>query len=246
MQGAEAKESIYRIDRHDDGSLRFHSIAPGQLRRFPDAATVTTPCLTLPAEAAEPALARAAARKSSTCNRASQYPAICWPDLGPGESLNAFGMFWKRELVPWSGPPLLLGRRTKGTPLFNFARQVGLYLLQDGARTVYVGRASNDLYARLKTHTTDRLAGRWNRFSWFGLRDASQHLPFAQSACWSEANMLRTMEALLIETLEPPLNRRGGDGLSGREFLQASAPTSLKSRHAEARADTTKKPRHMR
>ena len=32
------------------------------------------------------------------------------------------------------------------------------------------------------------------------------------------------MEALLIESLEPPLNRRRGDNFSGAEYLQATDP----------------------
>jgi hypothetical protein len=85
-------------------------------------------------------------------------------------ALRAFGMFWKRELVFWLGKPQLLGRQGIGATDVNFANQIGVYLLHDRERVIYVGRASDTLFARLKTHTTDRLGGRWDRFSWFGLR----------------------------------------------------------------------------
>lgn len=33
-------------------------------------------------------------------------------------------------------------------------------------------------------------------------------------------NLIETMEALLIESLEPPQNRKRGDGFSAVEFIQ--------------------------
>ena len=36
--------------------------------------------------------------------------------------------------------------------------------------------------------------------------------------------MIETLEALLIESLEPPLNRRRGDNFSGAEYLQVPDP----------------------
>jgi len=36
--------------------------------------------------------------------------------------------------------------------------------------------------------------------------------------------LVSTMEALLIEGLEPPQNRRRGDGFNATEFIQATDP----------------------
>ena len=36
--------------------------------------------------------------------------------------------------------------------------------------------------------------------------------------------MIETLEALLIESLEPPLNRRRGDNFSGAEYVQVPDP----------------------
>lgn len=88
-------------------------------------------------------------------------------------SLKAFGMFWRRENVVWTGKSRLFGRQGLGASQVNFSEQVGVYLLHDRERVIYVGRATDNLYARLKAHTTDRLGGRWDRFSWFGLRPVS-------------------------------------------------------------------------
>jgi HB1, ASXL, restriction endonuclease HTH domain len=140
-------------------------------------------------------------------------------------ALRAFGMFWRRDFVSWTGPPNLLGKQGAGATDVSFADQVGVYLLHDRERVIYVGRAIDTLFARLKIHTTDRLGGRWDRFSWFGLRsvEASGELSDA-NVPWSQDVVIETMEAVLIESLEPPLNRRRGDNLSGIEYTQVTDP----------------------
>ena len=41
---------------------------------------------------------------------------------------------------------------------------------------------------------------------------------------WGQDVVIETMEAVLIESLEPPLNRRRGDNFSGAEYIQAPDP----------------------
>ena len=134
-------------------------------------------------------------------------------------AIRAFGMFWHRALVNWSGRnPPLLGRATPGAAEVNFAEQVGVYLLHDRDRVIYVGRAGDTMLARLKFHTTDRLGGRWDRFSWFGLRSVGPDGRLSDpSLRWSHSVVIETMEAVLIESLEPALNRRRGDNLESVE-----------------------------
>lgn len=140
-------------------------------------------------------------------------------------ALSAFGMFWRRSEVIWSGKPKLLGRQSLGATDVNFAAQVGVYLLHDRDRTIYVGRASDTLFARLKAHTTDRLSGRWDRFSWFGLRAVTEDGKLSEPAvAWDHSVVIETLEALLIESLEPPLNRKRGDNLAAIEYLQSDNP----------------------
>jgi len=43
-------------------------------------------------------------------------------------------------------------------------------------------------------------------------------------------NLVATMEALLIEGLEPPQNRRQGDGFNAVEFLQGTDPELAKQK----------------
>ncbi len=140
-------------------------------------------------------------------------------------ALRAFGMFWQRALVVWKNPPTLLGRQGAGATDVNFADQVGVYLLHDRERVIYVGRATDAVFSRLKAHDTDRLGGRWDRFSWFGLRTVMENGKLSSSATpWNEDVVIETMEAVLIESLEPPLNRRRGDNLSGIEYVQVEDP----------------------
>jgi hypothetical protein len=140
-------------------------------------------------------------------------------------ALRAFGMFWDRHKVVWGGRARLLGRQGLGASEVNFAEQIGVYLLHDRERVIYVGRATDTLFARLKAHTTDRLGSRWDRFSWFGLRDVGQDGKLAEpSVAWTHLVVIETLEALLIESLEPPLNRKRGDNFAAVEYLQNDDP----------------------
>lgn len=146
-------------------------------------------------------------------------------DEAESGALQAFGMFWRRSEVVWSGKATLFGRQGIGATDVNFAEQVGVYLLHDRERTIYVGRAADTLFARLKTHTLDRLSGRWDRFSWFGLRSVEENGTLSTPAvAWTHEVVIETLEALLIESLEPPLNRKRGDNLSAIEYLQSIDP----------------------
>jgi len=145
-------------------------------------------------------------------------------------ALRAFGMFWRRDQVIWTGTPRLVGRQGSGASDVNFSDQTGVYLLHDRERVIYVGRATDSLYTRLKVHTSDRLSGRWDRFSWFGLRGVKEDGSLEDSAVpWTPEVVIETMEALLIESLEPPLNRKRGDNFSAVEFVQVTDPQLAKA-----------------
>ena len=150
--------------------------------------------------------------------------ALAEVELEPG-ALRAFGMYWRRDAVVWTGKPRLFGRQGPGAGEANFSEQVGVYLLHDRERVIYVGRAADTLFARLRAHVTDRLGGRWDRFSWFGLRNVGEDGSLSEpSPAWSHTVVIETLEALLIESLEPPLNRRRGDNLAAAEYLQVPDP----------------------
>jgi hypothetical protein len=96
---------------------------------------------------------------------------------------------------------------------------------------MYVGRTTEKrLAARLSEHTRDRLNGRWDRVSWFGLlgvTDAGKLTPENLSSLSSE-DIIVTFEALLVEGLEPRLNRKRGDAFRAVEYLQVQDPEIIK------------------
>lgn len=140
--------------------------------------------------------------------------------------VTSFGMFWRRHLVVWSATPKLWGMQQIGATPVDFNKQLGIYLLYDGREVIYIGRSTDrPLGRRLFEHTTDRMAERWDRFSWFGL------LPVAESGALGElpptydaAKMIPALEAVLIEALEPRQNRKRGDDLSSVEYIQREDP----------------------
>lgn len=158
-------------------------------------------------------------------------------------ALRAFGMFWRRDKVMWGGGARrLLGRQGSGANSVDFADQVGVYLLHDRDRVIYVGRADDTLLARLFFHTKDRLEGRWDRFSWFGLKGVNDQGVLSEaSPAWTHKVVVDTMEALLIEALEPPLNRKRGDGLAAVEYQQAEDPHLEKAQQAKLLAEMSRR-----
>jgi hypothetical protein len=159
--------------------------------------------------------------------------------------VNALGMFWERSRVNWErSVPKLWGSLPKGTAV-DFCTQQGIYLLHDNQGVVYVGKADKQgLGVRLKQHTTDRLNGRWDRFSWFGvypITDGGMLNAHADFSDISVSTVIAAMEAVLIEALEPRQNRRGGDWkIEAIEVIQIEDP-DLKDKRKKAVVDEMKK-----
>lgn len=135
--------------------------------------------------------------------------------------IRAFGIFWRRDWVNWN-VRCLNGSQLDASNSVNFAEQSGMYILYDRDRPIYVGKcAENSLFDRLKSHTKGRLSSRWERFSWFGLRASDDDGRLEPSPDeHAHQDMVDAMEAVLIEVLEPPQNRRRGDRLSDFEYNQ--------------------------
>ncbi|MEI8329497.1 MAG: winged helix-turn-helix domain-containing protein [Chlamydiia bacterium] len=161
--------------------------------------------------------------------------------------IRAIGMFWRRDLVDWKNNPKILGRwlpeANQASPAdpVNFCNQRGVYILHDGNEIVYVGRAGPGLLGtRLFAHTYDRLNGRWNRFSWFGLLPvkADGQLEEWESGTFTQIDIIITMEALLIEGLEPKQNRKRGEAdFKEIEYIQIEDPNLKKKKKAELLAE---------
>ncbi|MES2338559.1 MAG: HTH domain-containing protein [Pseudomonadota bacterium] len=224
------EEAIVQVLRRSDGAMHYADIAADvatqRLKRTIGANPAATVASVLSRALSDPEtpFLRVGKGEYTLKNKPSVEAS---EDAGviqsPGEesdtgALKAFGMFWRRSEVLWSGRPKLLGRQQIGAADVNFAEQVGVYLLHDRERVIYVGRAADTMHSRLKAHTVDRMGGRWDRFSWFGLRSVGPEGTLLDpSSAWTHGVVIETLEALLIESLEPPLNRKRGDNFSGVE-----------------------------
>jgi len=166
-------------------------------------------------------------------------PSIAQKELAATETseetglVNAFGMFRDRAKVHWETEPQILGQQAGSKPV-NFCEQRGVYLLHDSQGVLYVGRATDQsLGKRLQQHTYDRHAGRWTRFSWFGVYPVEENGTLKTSADFSNVDInivIATMEAVLIEGLEPRQNRKRGDDFQAIEFLQVEDPNFERNR----------------
>lgn len=161
--------------------------------------------------------------------------ALAESDVEPSESIiHSFGMYWQRDLIVWRNDPKIYGKQQATSKPVDFGKQKGIYILYDHHTVVYVGRSiERPLGKRLFEHTVDRLGSRWNRFSWFGLLDVTQEGNLQEMALnTSLAALVATLEALLIESLEPPQNRKRGDDFSAIEYIQSIDP-ELKEREIQ-------------
>ncbi len=135
--------------------------------------------------------------------------------------VRSVGLFWREDNVFWgagSNSGSLYGvpfNATTQEPI-NFRKQIGIYALYADYDLVYVGQAgagNQTLFSRLKHHRKNDLAGRWNRFSWFGVLRVlnSGALASKTDALHPDVpGVLNHIEAILIHAAEPPMNSQGG------------------------------------
>ncbi len=149
--------------------------------------------------------------------------------------IKNFGFLWERKFIyrgtGGDGNAGHLEGNTKGRPLADFREQIGVYVLYDrNQKIVYVGQAGNGnatLFTRLRNHMDGRLWNRWEYFSWVGFRDvnADGSLSEKQSvesgvSGFKYSDALNEIEGILIEILEPKLNKQGGRLKDATEYFQ--------------------------
>ena len=162
---------------------------------------------------------------------------------------------WERDSVAWWGVRGKAGHLKGIGPIgfaqknqieADFRRQIGVYVLYRENQIIYVGQAgsgNNDLYSRLKNHLTDHLADRWDKFSWFGILNVNKNGSLSKQKGDVNRNLnaddvLDLIEGLMINVLEPPLNKQGArwkgidqyrqsidgwDAMTEKEMLEAIA-----------------------
>jgi hypothetical protein len=139
----------------------------------------------------------------------------------PSAPILCLGARWRAEDVYWNST--LANARLEGVPqrkvtapIANFALQSGIYILFSEDRPIYVGQANKTLFARLKTHwLIDDLSGRWDSFTWFGLRKVIGGINPGLSKpdtdfLISTTQLLDHFEAAMIHAFEPPMNGQEG------------------------------------
>ena len=164
---------------------------------------------------------------STPISKQTKLETLAESDVEASDSIiHSFGMYWQRDLVVWRNDPKMYGKQQALSKPVDFGKQKGIYILYDHHTVVYIGRTiDRPLGKRLFEHIVDRLGSRWNRFSWFGLLDVTQEGNLRATALnTSLASLVATLEALLIEALEPPQNRKRGDDFSAIEYIQDIDP----------------------
>jgi len=169
--------------------------------------------------------------------------AVCSLFLLEATLIKNFGLYWEKERVDWGKPRVmgtLLGKnkKSKKSPKVDFRQQVGIYVLHNDYRAVYVGQVGsgkvNSLFNRLKDHKNH--TPEWNRFSWFGWRDVNANGDLSMKTEGSHGTMsefLNQIEAILIMAINPPRNRQNGSlGKKVDEYEQYREPEKIELRTA--------------
>jgi hypothetical protein len=115
--------------------------------------------------------------------------------------------------------------------LVDLKDQIGVYVLYDkNQNIVYVGQAGSGqatLFGRLRSHEKDALWNRWEFFTWIGFKavNADGKLSAMQKveanvSGLSYADALNEIEGILIEVIEPKLNKRSGNLKEAVEYFQ--------------------------
>lgn len=147
--------------------------------------------------------------------------------------IKNYGFLWDRDYIyrgRGKNPGHLKGT-SPGVAVADFRDQIGVYVLYDQAQhIVYVGQAGNGnatLFTRLKNHMDGPMWNRWQYFTWIGFRDVNNDgsLSDKQSveagvAGFRYSDALNELEGILIEIIEPKLNKQSGRLNSAREYYQ--------------------------
>jgi hypothetical protein len=147
--------------------------------------------------------------------------------------IKNYGFLWDRNHV-YRGAGNNAGHlkgTAAGVAIADFRDQIGVYVLYDSSqRIVYVGQAGNGnatLFTRLRNHMDGQMWNRWHYFTWIGFKDvnADGNLSAQQSvgsgvSGFKYSDALNEIEGILIEVIEPKLNKQSGRLKSAREYYQ--------------------------
>ena len=149
--------------------------------------------------------------------------------------IKNYGFLWERKYIfrgtGGDGNAGHLKGKASNNKSADFREQIGVYVLYDRNQTiVYVGQAGNgnaSLFTRLKNHMDGALWNRWEYFSWVGFRDvnangtlSNQQSVESSISGFHYSDALNEIEGVLIEVIEPKLNKQSGRLGGATEFFQ--------------------------
>ena len=153
-------------------------------------------------------------RPSKDFLRSTRYGCLILATL-----IKFYGEYWNPDVIDWGAQ----GAGNKGTlngsikvdkkkTQVDFWEARGIYALHENYRVTYVGKAFGlPIGKRVRDHLTDRLAGRWDMFSWYSTsnyRKMTNDLSKAGQRNLNPETIISTLEALAILIADPPLNRK--------------------------------------
>ena len=151
-------------------------------------------------------------------------------------AIRNYGLLWERKFINYGrqgSSGHLIGFR-KGVPKADFREQSGVYVLYDkDMKPNYVGQAgrgNSNLFNRLKHHERDHLKNRWTYFSWFGLCKVNKNGSLSNAdnpdrkISGKMVSALNDIEGVLINILEPKLNKQGAKWKDVQQFYQYIDP----------------------
>lgn len=155
--------------------------------------------------------------------------------------IRAFGQFWNPDIIDWGkqGPQnkgkLLGDIKFNEKVTIDFWEARGVYVLYDRFKCIYVGKAlDTSLGYRLRSHLTDRLAGRWDMFSFYSVSTVNKTTkntrPPGQRQI-TQGVTINTLEALAILVADPSLNRKREKFQDAHEAVQTKQPNPRTERN---------------
>jgi hypothetical protein len=149
--------------------------------------------------------------------------------------IKNFGFLWERKYIyrgtGGDGNAGHLKGKARALETADFREQIGVYVLYDRNQSiVYVGQAGNGnatLFTRLRNHMDGSLWNRWEYFSWVGFRDVNANGSISERQSvesnvsgFKYSDALNEIEGILIEIIEPKLNKQGGKLKDATEYFQ--------------------------
>ena len=145
--------------------------------------------------------------------------------------IRSYGLHWRVDRVFWGRPNVAgtlrgAASRSRNARKVDFREQRGIYVLYADYELVYVGQTGagvDRLFNRLKSHKSDHLSERWNRFSWFGTQWVTRANDLSSDTAAVSQTVeaaLNVLEAVSIAISEPRLNLQRGRWGEATKYFQ--------------------------